>query len=76
MRLSRAEYKEIVRWTEQLRPTRQCMKMLKERFPNFLFPLCPNHQSRRRYKIPKGTPAQLRLTFVLIVSILQNMPCV
>ncbi|XP_023269028.1 uncharacterized protein C15orf41 homolog [Seriola lalandi dorsalis] len=34
MRLSRAEYKEIVRWTEQLRPTRQCMKMLKERFPN------------------------------------------
>ncbi|KAG7224111.1 hypothetical protein INR49_019846 [Caranx melampygus] len=33
MRLSRAEYKEIVRWTEQLRPTRQCMKMLKERFP-------------------------------------------
>nr|XP_057947395.1 CDAN1-interacting nuclease 1 isoform X1 [Doryrhamphus excisus]XP_057947396.1 CDAN1-interacting nuclease 1 isoform X1 [Doryrhamphus excisus] len=34
MRLSRAEYKEIVRWTEQLRPTRQCMKMLKERFSN------------------------------------------
>ncbi|XP_040917433.1 CDAN1-interacting nuclease 1 isoform X4 [Toxotes jaculatrix] len=34
MRLSRAEYKEIVRWTEQLRPTRQCMKMLKEKFPN------------------------------------------
>ncbi|KAI3367609.1 hypothetical protein L3Q82_026455 [Scortum barcoo] len=34
MRLSRAEYKEIARWTEQLRPTRQCMKQLKERFPN------------------------------------------
>ncbi|XP_016888361.1 CDAN1-interacting nuclease 1 [Cynoglossus semilaevis] len=34
MKLSRAEYKEIVRWTEHLRPTRQCMKMLKERFPN------------------------------------------
>ncbi|XP_038585282.1 CDAN1-interacting nuclease 1 isoform X1 [Micropterus salmoides] len=34
MKLSRAEYKEIARWTEQLRPTRQCMKMLKERFPN------------------------------------------
>ncbi|XP_061157329.1 CDAN1-interacting nuclease 1 isoform X3 [Syngnathus typhle] len=34
MKLSRAEYKEIVRWTEQLRPTRQCMKMLKDRFPN------------------------------------------
>ncbi|GLD47953.1 CDAN1-interacting nuclease 1 isoform X1, partial [Lates japonicus] len=33
MRLPRAEYKEIVRWTEHLRPTRQCMKMLKERFP-------------------------------------------
>lgn len=34
MKLSRAEYKEIARWTEQLRPTRQCMKMLKEKFPN------------------------------------------
>eukprot|EP00064_Thunnus_orientalis_P001284 superscaffoldBa00000086_g1286 len=34
MRLSRAEYKEIAKWTEQLRPTRQCMKILKERFPN------------------------------------------
>ncbi|XP_075873801.1 CDAN1-interacting nuclease 1 isoform X2 [Nelusetta ayraudi] len=34
MRLTRAEYKEIVRWTEHMRPTRQCMKMLKERFPN------------------------------------------
>uniref|UniRef100_A0A8C7Y2Y5 CDAN1-interacting nuclease 1 n=1 Tax=Oryzias sinensis TaxID=183150 RepID=A0A8C7Y2Y5_9TELE len=34
MRLSRAEYKDIVRSTEQLRPTRQCMKMLKDRFPN------------------------------------------
>ncbi|KAM9777468.1 CDAN1-interacting nuclease 1 [Neosynchiropus ocellatus] len=34
MRLSRAEYKEIVRWTEHLKPTRQCMKILKERFPN------------------------------------------
>ncbi|XP_061699068.1 CDAN1-interacting nuclease 1 isoform X2 [Syngnathoides biaculeatus] len=34
MKLSRAEYKEIVRWTEQLRPTRQCMNVLKKRFPN------------------------------------------
>ncbi|RVE57401.1 hypothetical protein OJAV_G00216020 [Oryzias javanicus] len=34
MRLSRAEYKDIVRATEQLRPTRQCMKILKDRFPN------------------------------------------
>ncbi|XP_061752038.1 CDAN1-interacting nuclease 1 isoform X3 [Nerophis ophidion] len=34
MRLSRAEYKEIVRWTEPLKPTRQCMRMLRERFPN------------------------------------------
>uniref|UniRef100_A0A1A8LBA3 CDAN1-interacting nuclease 1 n=1 Tax=Nothobranchius pienaari TaxID=704102 RepID=A0A1A8LBA3_9TELE len=34
MRLSRAEYKEIVRWTDHLRPTRQCMKMLKDRFPH------------------------------------------
>ncbi|XP_061650854.1 CDAN1-interacting nuclease 1 isoform X7 [Phyllopteryx taeniolatus] len=34
MKLSRAEYKEIVRWTEQLRPTRQCMNMLRKRFPN------------------------------------------
>lgn len=34
MRPSRAEYKEIARWTEQLRPTRQCMKMLKDRFPH------------------------------------------
>lgn len=33
MRLSRAEYKEIVRRTEQLRPTRQCMKVLKDTFP-------------------------------------------
>ncbi|XP_077945711.1 CDAN1-interacting nuclease 1 isoform X2 [Gasterosteus aculeatus] len=37
MTLSRAEYKEIVRWTDQLRPTRQCMKTLKERFPKFLY---------------------------------------
>ncbi|XP_046873667.1 CDAN1-interacting nuclease 1 isoform X2 [Hypomesus transpacificus] len=34
MKLSRAEYKEIVRCTDNLRPTRQCMKILKERFPN------------------------------------------
>ncbi|XP_056446279.1 CDAN1-interacting nuclease 1 isoform X2 [Gadus chalcogrammus] len=34
MRLSRAEHKDIVRCTEHLRPTRQCMKILKERFPN------------------------------------------
>ncbi|XP_025756863.1 CDAN1-interacting nuclease 1 isoform X3 [Oreochromis niloticus] len=34
MRLSRAEHKEIVRWTEKLRPTRQCMKILKDRFPS------------------------------------------
>ncbi|KAL0969675.1 hypothetical protein UPYG_G00230690 [Umbra pygmaea] len=34
MRLSRAEYKEIVKFTENLRPTRQCMKILRERFPN------------------------------------------
>lgn len=33
MRLSRAEYKEIVRWTEKLRPTRRCMKILKDKFP-------------------------------------------
>lgn len=31
--LSRAEYKEIAKWTEQLRPTRQCMKTLKDKFP-------------------------------------------
>ncbi|XP_072313934.1 CDAN1-interacting nuclease 1 [Eucyclogobius newberryi] len=34
MKLSRAEYKEIARWTEQLRPTRQCMKKLQEKFPS------------------------------------------
>lgn len=34
MRICRAEYKTIARYTEQLRPTRQCMKMLKEKFPN------------------------------------------
>uniref|UniRef100_A0A3P9D3P2 CDAN1-interacting nuclease 1 n=1 Tax=Maylandia zebra TaxID=106582 RepID=A0A3P9D3P2_9CICH len=34
MRLSRAEYKEIVRWTEKLRPTRRCMKILKDKFPS------------------------------------------
>ncbi|XP_046712347.1 CDAN1-interacting nuclease 1 isoform X2 [Silurus meridionalis] len=34
MKLCRAEYKVIAKYTEQLRPTRQCMKMLKERFPN------------------------------------------
>ncbi|XP_018583023.1 CDAN1-interacting nuclease 1 [Scleropages formosus] len=36
MKLSRAEYNEIARFTEQLRPTRQCVKMLKDRFPNHL----------------------------------------
>ncbi|KAF5909596.1 hypothetical protein DAT39_000714, partial [Clarias magur] len=34
MKLSRAEYREIAKFTEQLRPTRQYMKMLKDRFPN------------------------------------------
>ncbi|KAM9355758.1 CDAN1-interacting nuclease 1 isoform 1-T2 [Pholidichthys leucotaenia] len=34
MRLSRAEYKEIARWTEQMRPTRQYVKMLTDRFPS------------------------------------------
>ncbi|XP_052342311.1 CDAN1-interacting nuclease 1 isoform X1 [Oncorhynchus keta] len=34
MKLSRAEYKEIVKCTEQLRPTRQCMTILRQRFPN------------------------------------------
>ncbi|XP_056282078.1 CDAN1-interacting nuclease 1 isoform X3 [Pseudoliparis swirei] len=33
MRLSRAEYKEVVRWTEQLRPTRQGVRTLRERLP-------------------------------------------
>ncbi|GAA6106248.1 CDAN1-interacting nuclease 1 [Tachysurus ichikawai] len=33
MKLSRAEYRVIAKFTEQLRPTRQCMKMLKDRFP-------------------------------------------
>ncbi|KAL4656263.1 hypothetical protein GN956_G6416 [Arapaima gigas] len=36
MRLSRAEYSEIAAFTEQLRPTRQCVKMLKDRFPSHL----------------------------------------
>ncbi|XP_027028608.2 CDAN1-interacting nuclease 1 [Tachysurus fulvidraco] len=34
MKLSRAEYRVIAKFTEQLRPTRQCMKMLKDRFPD------------------------------------------
>ncbi|KAM9465830.1 CDAN1-interacting nuclease 1 isoform 2-T2 [Clarias gariepinus] len=34
MKLSRAEYREIAKFTEQLRPTREYMKMLKDRFPN------------------------------------------
>uniref|UniRef100_A0AAZ3QMB5 CDAN1-interacting nuclease 1 n=1 Tax=Oncorhynchus tshawytscha TaxID=74940 RepID=A0AAZ3QMB5_ONCTS len=34
MKLSRAEYKEIVKCTEHLRPTRQCMTILRQRFPN------------------------------------------
>ncbi|KAK7910528.1 hypothetical protein WMY93_015212 [Mugilogobius chulae] len=34
MKLSRADYKEIARFTEQLRPTRQCMRKLQERFPS------------------------------------------
>ncbi|KAB5562131.1 hypothetical protein PHYPO_G00014470 [Pangasianodon hypophthalmus] len=34
MKLCRAEYRVIAKFTEQLRPTRQCMKMLKDRFPN------------------------------------------
>ncbi|XP_036398178.1 CDAN1-interacting nuclease 1 [Megalops cyprinoides] len=34
MKLSRAEYKAIAKFMEQLRPTRQCMKMLKDRFPS------------------------------------------
>ncbi|XP_026790329.3 CDAN1-interacting nuclease 1 isoform X1 [Pangasianodon hypophthalmus] len=34
MKLCRAEYRVIAKFTEQLRPTRQCMKMLKDRFPD------------------------------------------
>lgn len=34
MKLSRAEYKEIVRCTDKLKPTRQCMTTLQQRFPN------------------------------------------
>ncbi|KAI1895299.1 hypothetical protein AGOR_G00104860 [Albula goreensis] len=34
MKLSRAEYKTIAKFTEQLRPTRQCMQMLKDKFPS------------------------------------------
>ncbi|XP_029585732.1 uncharacterized protein C15orf41 homolog [Salmo trutta] len=34
MKLSRAEYKEIVKCTEHLRPTRQCMTILRQSFPN------------------------------------------
>uniref|UniRef100_A0A3B4BV12 CDAN1-interacting nuclease 1 n=1 Tax=Pygocentrus nattereri TaxID=42514 RepID=A0A3B4BV12_PYGNA len=34
MKLCRAEYRTIAKFTDQLRPTRQCMKMLKDRFPN------------------------------------------
>lgn len=32
MKLVRAEYQELAKYMEHLRPTRQCMKMLKERF--------------------------------------------
>ncbi|XP_056151378.1 CDAN1-interacting nuclease 1 [Lampris incognitus] len=34
MKLSRAEYKDIVKCIEKLRPTRQCMRILKATFPN------------------------------------------
>lgn len=34
MKICRAEYKTIAKFIEQLRPTRQCMKILKDRFPN------------------------------------------
>ncbi|XP_048830140.1 CDAN1-interacting nuclease 1 [Brienomyrus brachyistius] len=36
MKLSRAEYRVIAKYTDQLKPTRQCMKMLQERFPGYL----------------------------------------
>ncbi|XP_041121980.1 CDAN1-interacting nuclease 1-like [Polyodon spathula] len=32
MKLVRAEYQELAKYMEHLRPTRQCMKMLKEKF--------------------------------------------
>ncbi|XP_066550456.1 CDAN1-interacting nuclease 1 isoform X3 [Amia ocellicauda] len=34
MKLSRTEYKQIAKYMERLRPTRQCMKMLKTKFPS------------------------------------------
>ncbi|CAL8273607.1 unnamed protein product [Merluccius merluccius] len=34
MRLSRAEHEDVARYAERLRPTRQCMRMLKGAFPN------------------------------------------
>ncbi|KAI4905475.1 hypothetical protein NFI96_028108, partial [Prochilodus magdalenae] len=47
MKLSRTEYRTIAKFTEQLRPTRQCMKMLKDRFPNTtLIPLFKLHHSQ------------------------------
>ncbi|KAG8449585.1 hypothetical protein GDO86_016290 [Hymenochirus boettgeri] len=33
MRLTKAQYDEIVQFITKLRPTRQCMRLLKERFP-------------------------------------------
>ncbi|XP_039597342.1 CDAN1-interacting nuclease 1 isoform X2 [Polypterus senegalus] len=34
MKLRRVDYKEIAKFIEHLRPTRQCMKILKEKFPS------------------------------------------
>ncbi|XP_071971538.1 CDAN1-interacting nuclease 1 isoform X4 [Engystomops pustulosus] len=36
MKLSKVQYEEIARYISTLKPTRQCMKQLKERFPRYL----------------------------------------
>uniref|UniRef100_A0A8C5FE94 CDAN1-interacting nuclease 1 n=1 Tax=Gadus morhua TaxID=8049 RepID=A0A8C5FE94_GADMO len=72
MRLSRAEHKDIVRCTEHLRPTRQCMKILKDRFPKTKKTISRHHapdvieRHYQRYSITPYIHYSLGLCIVLL----------
>ncbi|XP_064177734.1 CDAN1-interacting nuclease 1 isoform X3 [Anguilla rostrata] len=80
MKLSRAEYKTIAKFTEQLRPTRQCMKMLKDRFPSHsqstllsIFSL--EYQRRTKRTISKHlTPEAIESYYQRYVSTVKTRP--
>uniref|UniRef100_W5N328 CDAN1-interacting nuclease 1 n=1 Tax=Lepisosteus oculatus TaxID=7918 RepID=W5N328_LEPOC len=80
MKLSRAEYNEIARFMEKLRPTRQCMRMLKEKFPSqsqstLLSIFSLEYQKRIKRTISKHhTPEAIETYYLRYQSEMKNNP--